>query len=178
MKKSAKASSTTLKPLDFEINIRAPSNYVKTKVYQDGVGEQVVELLGEFFVLWGKSIAYPELQVPVVVMLKRWLKIASKGTGNRNGKVNQALLLLVQKSESNSKWVLERRNKVSFTPRDRGDVDAFLKDVKWTETPMGAYVEGQRVARERRRKVVSEGREVKEVESESEEEIEVSEGKD
>ena len=114
MKKSAKAA--TLRPLDFASNIRAPASYLKSRVYQDGVGDQVLELFSEFFVLWTKSIAYPELQLPVTVMLKRWLKTVSKREGNKNGKLNQSLLLLVQKSEANAKWIEERRQKVNFAP--------------------------------------------------------------
>jgi len=156
MKKPAKAA--TLKPLDFASNIRAPTSYLKTKVYQEGVGEQVVELFSEFFVLWTKSIAYPELQLPAIVMLKRWLKAASKFGGNKNGKLNQALLLLVQKSEANSRWIEERRNKVNFSPKDRTEVEGFLKDVQWQETPLGAFVVTQRKLRDERKKVLDQGR--------------------
>ncbi|KAI1620601.1 Noc2p family-domain-containing protein [Exophiala viscosa] len=156
MKKPAKAA--TLRPIDFASNIRAPTSYLKTKVYQEGVGEQVVELFSEFLVLWTKSIAYPELQLPAIVMLKRWLKTASKTTGNRNGKLNQALVLLVQKSETNARWIEERRNKVSFSPKDRAEVEGFLKDVQWQDSPLGAFVVTQRKLREERKKVLDQGR--------------------
>lgn len=156
MKKPAKAG--TVKPLDFASGIRASSSHLKTRVYQDGVGEQVVELLSEFFVLWSKSIAYPELQLPVTVMLKRWLKAASKPDGNKNAKLNQSILLVVQKSESNAKWIEERRNKVNFAPKDRTEIEAFLKDTAWEDTPFGAFVATQRKQREERQKVVEQGR--------------------
>jgi nucleolar complex protein 2 len=156
MKKSAKPA--TLRPLDFESNIRAPTSYLKTKVYQDGVGEQVVELLSEFLVLWTKSIAYPELQLPVIVMLKRWIKVASQNSGNRNPKLNHALSLLVQKSETNAKWIEERRNKINFSPKDRTEVEGFLKDVQWTDTPLGAFVVSQRKLREETNKTLEQGR--------------------
>ena len=156
MKKSAKAA--TLRPLDFATNIRAPASYLKTRVYQDGVGDQVLELFSEFFVLWTKSIAYPELQLPVTVMLKRWLKTVSKREGNKNGKLNQSLLLLVQKSEANAKWIEERRQKVNFAPKDRTEVEAFLKDTSWEETPLGAFVVTQRKQREDKKKVIDQGR--------------------
>jgi nucleolar complex protein 2 len=156
MKKSPKPA--TLKPLDFSVHIRAPASHLKTRVYQDGVGEQVVELFSEFFVLWTKSIAFPELQLPVVVMLKRWLRTASsKVNGNKNAKLNQGLLLLVQKLEANARWIEERRNKVQFAPKDRAEVEAFLKDVTWEETPLGAFVVGQRRMREERKKVLEQG---------------------
>lgn len=149
----------TLRPLDFSANIRAPSSYPKTRIYQDGVGEQVIELFSEFFVLWTKSIAFPELQLPVIVMLKRWLRTASsKSTANKNVKLNQNLLLLVQKLEANAKWIEERRNQVQFAPKDRAEVEAFLKDVAWQETPLGAFVVGQRKIREGRKRVLEQGR--------------------
>ena len=157
MKKPPKPS--TLKPIDFTANIRVPTSYLKTRVYQDGIGEQVTELFSEFFTLWCKSIAFPELFVPVSVMIKRWLKTASSNsTGNKNAKVNQGLLLLVQKCEANSKWVEERRNKVTFAPKDRAEVEAFLKDVEWQDTPLGAFVVSQRKLREQRTKTLDAGR--------------------
>lgn len=156
MKKPAKAS--TQKALDFATTIRAPTAYLKTKVYQDGVGEQVVELFSEFLVLWTKSIAFPELQLPLIVMLKRWIKVASKSGGNKNAKLNQSLHLLVQKAEANSKWIEERRNKVTFSPKDRVAVEGFLKDVQWEDTPLGAFVVTQRKLRDERKKVVDRGR--------------------
>ncbi|KAJ9605953.1 Nucleolar Complex 2 protein [Cladophialophora chaetospira] len=167
MKKPAKAA--TLRPLDFSSNIRAPTSYLKTKIYQDGVAEQVIELFSEFFVLWTKSIAYPELQLPVTVMLKRWIKTASNASGNRNGKLNQALTLLVQKSEANSKWIEERRNKVKFSPKDRTEVQNFLKDVQWQDTPLGAFVVSQRKLREERRQVLERGRKEQERHKQTEE---------
>ncbi|KAE9988277.1 hypothetical protein EG328_011650 [Venturia inaequalis] len=161
MKKSPKNS--TLKPLDFATNIRAPKLYLKTRVYQDGLGEQVVELLSEFFVLWCKNIAFPELALPVVVMLKRWIKDASQEkTGNRNGKVNAAMKLIVQKLEANARFVEEKRAKVEFAPRNRAGVEGFLKELEWEKTPLGAFVTGQRKSRADKEKVLEDGRQAEE----------------
>jgi len=157
MKKPPKPS--TLKSLDFASNYKAQKLYLRTRVYQDGVGEQVTELLSEFFVLWSTSIAFPELALPVIVMLKRWLKDANnKNSGNKNNKVNSGLLLLIQKLEANSKWIEERRAKVDFAPNDRAGVDGFLKGVEWEKTPLGAFVVGQRKQREEKARLMEEGR--------------------
>ncbi|KAI9759307.1 MAG: Nucleolar Complex 2 protein [Chaenotheca gracillima] len=157
MKKAPKP--TTLKSLDFSIVIRAPKTLLRTRIYQDGVGEQIAELLTEFFVLWTRNIAFPELSLPVLVMLKRWLKeVSNKQTGNKNGKVNSAIGLAVQKLEANSKWVEERRAKVEFAPNNRAGVEGFLKEVDWTKTPLGAFVSGQRKQRLEKAKILEEGR--------------------
>lgn len=152
----------TLKPLDFSIAIRAPKSYLRTRIYQDGVAEQAQELLSEFFVLWAKNIAFPELALPVTVMLKRWLKEvnqrgSSKG-GNKNQKVNTMIQLLVQKLEANARWIEERRAKVDFAPNDRRNVDKFLADTSWEKTPLGAYVVGQRKTREEKARLIEESR--------------------
>lgn len=152
----------TLKPLDFGIAIRAPKSYLRTRIYQDGVAEQAQELLSEFFVLWTKNIAFPELSLPVTVMLKRWLKEvnqrgASKG-GNKNQKINTMVQVLVQKLEANARWIEERRAKVDFAPNDRRNVDKFLADLSWEKTPLGAYVVGQRKTREEKARLIEESR--------------------
>ncbi|KAK7962632.1 ribosome assembly protein [Apiospora aurea] len=143
MRKTPKAA--TLKPFDFHVAYKAPKSHLGTRVYQDGVGDQIVELFSEYFVLWATNIAFPEFALPVIITLKRWLKQSRKKTGgNSNGKLRSGLILLVQKLEANSKFIEQRRVKVDFAPRDRSQVDAFLKEFDWEKTPVGAYVVAQR----------------------------------
>ncbi|KAH8698640.1 putative ribosome assembly protein Noc2 [Talaromyces proteolyticus] len=163
--------SSTLRAPDFNTSIRAAKSYLRTRVYQDGVGEQVAELLSEFFVLWTKSIAFPELSLPIVVMLKRWLKeVGSRATGNKNSKINQMILLLVQKLELNSRWIEERRAKVTFAPKNRAEVESFLKETDWESTPLGAFVKTQRKLREEKAAVLEQGRQDEEKQRQKERE--------
>jgi len=174
MKKPPKPS--TIKQLDFLVSYKAPKSYLRTRVYQDGVGEQVVELFSEFFVFWARNIAFPEFSLPVVIMLKRWLKDSrKKSTGNNNGKLASNLMLLVQKIETNAKFIEEKRAKVDFTPSDRAQVDAFLKDLEWEKTPLGAFVVGQRKLRAERHKMMEQARK-EEVKKRKEAEEETSAG--
>ncbi|RBR23027.1 uncharacterized protein FIESC28_04166 [Fusarium coffeatum] len=157
MKKAPKAAS--LKPFDFATSYKAPKSYLRTRVFQDGVGEQLVELLSEYFMLWATSIAFPELALPVIIQLKRWLKQArNKNAGNKNAKLAGQLILLVQKIEANCKFIEEKRAKVEFAPKDRTQVEAFLRDFDVAKTPLGAYVVGQRKARAERAKLLEEAR--------------------
>ncbi|KAH6634182.1 Noc2p family-domain-containing protein [Chaetomium sp. MPI-SDFR-AT-0129] len=168
MKKPPKSS--TLKPLDFAVAYKAPKSYLRTRVYQDGIGDQVVELLSEFFVLWSRSIAFPEFALPVIISLKRWLKESRKpGKGNKNGKMASALVLLVQKLEANAKFIEDKRAKVDFSPKDRAQVDAFLKDMEWERTPLGAFVASQRKLRAERQRLVEEARKEEEKKRKEEE---------
>ncbi|KAF2868798.1 Noc2p family-domain-containing protein [Massariosphaeria phaeospora] len=175
MKKQPKPS--TLKTIDFATTIRATKAYLRTRTYQDGVGEQVVELLSEFFLLWTKNIAFPELALPVVVMLRRWLKAMTKRTGgNRNSKVNSVVALLVQKLEANSKWIEEKRAKVDFAPNSRAGVEGFLKEVEWEKTPLGAYVSGQRKTREQKAKLLEAARKTEDAKRKEADKAEAVEG--
>ena len=176
---------STLAPLDFNTVLRAPKSYLRTRVYQDGVGAQVQELLATFFATWSRNIAFPELQLPPSVMLKRWLKVVSgspsssssksfKGGsrqtvnggngsggnsgGNKNPKLNSLISLLVQKMTSQATMVEKARKTVTFTPADREEVDRFMADVEEGDTVMGAFAETLRRTREEREKVVERGR--------------------
>ncbi|RYO33766.1 Nucleolar complex protein 2 [Alternaria arborescens] len=175
MKKPPKPS--TLKALDFSISIRASKAFLRTRIYQDGIGEQVAELLAEFFILWTKNIAFPELALPVIVMLKRWVKaITKKSSGNKNTKVSSLIALLVQKLEANSRWVEEKRNKVEFAPNNRAGVESFLKDVEWDKSPLGAFVAGQRKSREQKQKLLEEARKTEDRKRKESEKYEKSNG--
>ena len=157
MRRSPKQA--TLKALDFHVAYKTPKAYLRTRVYQDGVGEQVVDLFAEYFVLWSTNIAFPEFALPVVIMLKRWLKQSrKKASGNNNGKLRSGLVLLVQKLEANAKFIEGKRAKIDFAPRDRTQVDAFLKDFPWEKTPVGAYVVAQRKAGAEKAKMMEEAR--------------------
>ncbi|RFU81632.1 hypothetical protein TARUN_580 [Trichoderma arundinaceum] len=157
MKKPPKAS--TLKPMDFAVSYRAPKSYLRTRVFQDGIGEEVVELMSSFMFTWSTSISFPELALPVIIQLKRWLKqISSKSSGNKNSKLVSQFSVLVQKLEANAKFIEEKRARVDFAPKHRSQVDAFLKDFDAAKTPLGAYVVGQAAARAERAKVLAEAR--------------------
>ncbi|KAK1595868.1 Noc2p family protein [Colletotrichum navitas] len=157
MRRFPKASS--IKPLDFKVAYKAPKSYLRTRVYQDGVGEQVVELLSEYFTIWAKNIAFPEFTLPVLIQLKRWVKQARKtSTGNKNNKVISQIVLLVQKLEANAKFIEEKRAKVEFAPKDRAQVDAFLRDFDWEKTPLGAFVVVQRKIRDQKAKALEDAR--------------------
>ncbi|KAF2972443.1 hypothetical protein GQX73_g1172 [Xylaria multiplex] len=175
MKRSPKQA--TLKPLDFHVAYKAPKSYLRTRIYQDGVGEQLVDLFAEYFVLWSTNIAFPEFALPVVIMLKRWLKQSrKKASGNNNGKLRSGLVLLVQKLEANTKFIEGKRAKVDFAPRDRAQVEAFLKDFSWEKTPVGAYVVAQRKAGAEKAKMMEEARKEDERKRKEEEQAALEEG--
>ena len=163
---------STLAPLDFSVVLRAPKSYLRTRVYQDGLGLQLAELLGEFFYIWSKNIAFPELIIPPSVQMKRWLKstsafskstpnsdISKKAKNNRNSKIHGAIGLLAQKLELNGRFIEDKRREVRFAPSNRTEVEGFLRDLPKEDMPLGAFIVGEKKRREERAKML---REVKE----------------
>lgn len=164
--------ASTAVPLDFNTCLRTPKQYLRSRVYQDSLGQQVQELFAEFFACWSKNIAFPELIIPPTTTLRRWLKSASAppqkgdkisaGKGIKNSKVTNAIHLLLQKMQLNAEFVKKHRKNVTFTPSDREQVDTFLKDVLDADTPMGAFVDGLHKQRAEREKIMEASRQADE----------------
>lgn len=120
---------STLQALDFDHIIRTTKSYIGTRIYQDGVCDEVVDLIGEFFVLHCKTVSFPELAVPAIITLRRFTK------RSKNSRFNKQIQRLVERLEENSKYVQEKRAHANFAPTNMPEVAAFLKDEKWEATP-------------------------------------------
>jgi nucleolar complex protein 2 len=144
----------TLPAIDFESNIKVNKAYLNTRVYMDGVCEELVELIGEFFLLYCKSVAFPELTTPPLIFLRRFIK--KNNTAKINGKFNRQLTTLVEKLTANTKYIEKHRSQIEYGPKNKVEVAKFLQDVKWDKTPLGAYVATQRLVKEERLKLLRE----------------------
>ncbi|CAH7675197.1 nucleolar complex protein 2 [Phakopsora pachyrhizi] len=142
-KRRSKPSS--LKALDFEYLIRCPKSHEHLQLYADGIAEECVFLLLEYYSTCSKSIAFPELVLPAIVMLKRI------GKHSKSPRLVTQVKGLVEKLEANKVWIETRRAKVSFGPRSRMEVDKFLVDVEATKTPLGGYYRLQSKVRGQKR---------------------------
>ncbi|KAF5326414.1 hypothetical protein D9611_000950 [Ephemerocybe angulata] len=158
---SGKPKSSTLKALDFETNIRVPQQYVKTRVYSEGLVEETTFLLAEWLAspsVHG-SIGFPEVIVPIVVLLKKSLK-ASAASKNGSSKEQGFVKTLLERTEDSAKWMELRRKDVGFAPGQMSHVlqwEAKLRE-GLLETPLAKYVKLQRKTREKRRKLLEKAR--------------------
>ena len=157
---SSKPKASTLRPLDFDTAIRAPQQYLKTRVYNEGLADEATFLLAEYLSsppVHG-SIGFPEATVPIVLMLRKAVKGAKNAQGRGAAKGKEAALAktLVERVEESAKWAEQRRAGVAFAPGKMADVERWEADAaaRTEETPIGRYVKVQRKAREKRRKLV------------------------
>ncbi|THH17678.1 hypothetical protein EW146_g3186 [Bondarzewia mesenterica] len=158
---ASKPKSSTLRPLDFETNIRAPQQYIHTRVYNEGIADEGAFLLAEWLTTPAVqgSIAFPELVVPLTVVLRKALKTSRIDQKSRGGKEAGIVKGLVERIEESAKWVEQKRDGVSFAPAKMAEVDTWEAGVKVEETPLGKYIKVQRKTREKRRKLVEKVRE-------------------
>ncbi|KAI0030854.1 Noc2-domain-containing protein [Vararia minispora EC-137] len=158
---SHKAKTSTLRPLDFETSLRAPQQYVGTRVYIEGVLDECAFVLADWLTTRAVhgSIAFPEIIVPLVVILRKALKSAKTGKGS--GKEVSAARALVERVEESARWVEMRRQDVPFAPGQTDSVAQWEKDLKEKveDSPLGKYLRIQRKAREKRKKLVEKARE-------------------
>ncbi|TBU45669.1 Noc2-domain-containing protein [Dichomitus squalens] len=161
---SSKPKASTLRPFDIETHIRAPQQYLKTRVYNEGLAEESAFLLAEYLAsppVHG-SIGFPEVTIPIVLLLRKSIK-GSKNALGKGSKSKEAGLAktLVERVEESAKWIEQRRKGVLFAPGKLGEVERWEDDLrgKVDDTPLGRYVKVQRKAREKRRKLVEKARE-------------------
>jgi nucleolar complex protein 2 len=92
----SKKSDSILKPIEFEITLRVSTTYLSgplAKAYRDQVAVKIVQLLTQFFDLYAGNPAFPELALPPVTVIKKWLK---KNGGDCGPKVRHGLSGLIE----------------------------------------------------------------------------------
>lgn len=147
--KKSNPKPTSLRPLDLEYVIRAPNSYLKSRVYQESLADELAFIMGEFMALMSRNVSFPEMTIPVVAHLRRFLK---KGGGS--GKAKTQVKTVVEKIELTRTWVEKKRRGVNFAPNERDEVAGFLEDAKVEDTPVGGWMRLQRKVRDQRRQEI------------------------
>lgn len=147
---SKPGKSANLQAIDFDYHIKVSLQYLGTRVYQDGLTEQFIELVSEFFVLYAKNIAFPELATPAILSLRRFVK------KSKNIRLNKQIQQIVEKLNENASYISTQRANVGYGPTNKTEALNFLKDEKWESTPLGQFVAVQRKTREHRRTLLKE----------------------
>lgn len=152
---SSKLKPSTLRPLDFDSNIRVPAQYLKTRMYAEGLVDEATFTLAEWLIsapVHG-SIAFPEITVPVVVSLRKTLKTAKSKKGGAQKEIG-VVKGLVERIEESAKWMEQKRKGVNFGPGKLTDVERWEANLAIEDSPLAKYVKVQRKARAKRKNLV------------------------
>lgn len=156
-KRSSRPKKTTLKPVDLEYVIRVPAAYQKTKIFQETLSDEITFLLGDYHRVISGYIAFPEIVLPTIITLRRFVKKANVGTGPKgrqsgvSPKVLNSIKVLVDKLEATKTWCEGKRKNVGFAPRDRSELVRYRDRVNEDESPVGSWIKVQRKQRDARR---------------------------
>lgn len=149
---STSGKASTLRPLPLDTTIRAPAPYLRTRIYAETLADEGVYVLSEWLATPQAqgSIAFPEICVPIGLVLKKSIKSA-KGV-----KQASAVKMLVERMEEGAKWIEEQRRGVTFAPADVDSVREWQEGVrlKLADTPVGKALRILRKAREKRMKLL------------------------
>ncbi|KAG6374069.1 Noc2-domain-containing protein [Boletus reticuloceps] len=139
---SSKSKPSTLRPLDFESNIRAPAQYLKTRVYMEGLVDEATFILAEWLI-----------STPVHDAQDDQVDIKSKPKGGAQKEVG-VVKGLVERVEESAKWMEAKRKGVQFGPGKLSEVEMWEANLRVEESPLAKYVKVQRKAREKRKNMV------------------------
>jgi len=157
---TSRPKSSTLKPLDLDVQIRTPQQYLKTRIYAEGLVEEVTYLLAEWLATEAVhgSIAFPEIVVPISIVLKKAIKTAKS---HGSSKDSTSIKMLVERTEDSVRWAEQKRKEVKLAPSMTSAVEGWERELKTKidEAPLGKYVKVQRKAREKQRKLMQKARE-------------------
>ena len=108
-----KPTSSTRKVNDIHYVLKASKHIIATKTYQEAVVSEALHLLLQYFNLFATSIAFNELILPTVKILRKAAKEAI--VIHRVRKQVQGFVL---KLEHNASWIATKRNACNWAPKD------------------------------------------------------------
>lgn len=109
-------STTTAKPPDVRFLTRIPKTYLASRPVQDAVISKAIALLADYFKLYERHVALPELAYPVARSLKAYAKKC------RVSQWSAATKALATKLEKQIEAVIREREEISGSPMELKNV--------------------------------------------------------
>lgn len=122
------------KPPNFAYTLKVPKQFMKTKHFHDYCVDVAFELSLEHFSSYEHSIAFPEMSFPILRELKKFAK------DNYNSKHRREIKSLVEKIETQSKFIEDLRNTVDFAPKDMDRVREWEKSSAAKQSNLNDYL--------------------------------------
>jgi len=113
---SRKSKPSTAKPPDLSCTLKLPKAQLHTRVFQDCILDNVMNLLLEHFVIHSTTIAFPELIFPICLRMKRFMKKTDVP------KFSKQIKQIVDKLQEAGHEVSRKRSSVNFSPKDLEEV--------------------------------------------------------
>jgi len=106
--------------MDFEITLKMPKRFLKTKAFQETVIKYTLELILDNLATYSYSIAFPDLAFPATVFLRNLLKIFESSP-----LIKRLILQLLESLEQNIQFIHRKRETSDIAPKDIRQLNTF-----------------------------------------------------
>ena len=130
-----KAPKQSMKPLDFSCVLRLSKSQLVENSFKDATMENVYAGLLESLASLSHKISFPEIAVPALAQIKTFLKKC------KIAKYSKKLKVVLDQIQENSKFVQDKRSKVTFGVKDLDQIATFEAHLKVEGTPLLKYYE-------------------------------------
>lgn len=113
-----------------QVSLYYQHQVMESKTAQDYIFSGIMSCLATYFKSFASSIAFPELTLPTIVMLKRVRDTLHTAYRNKIDSFLEAV-------EENNKFIIRKRDVVSFSPHEKEKVNLFIKSC--TKCPFVRY---------------------------------------
>jgi nucleolar complex protein 2 len=137
-----KSTKLTMKPMDLSCVLRLSKSQLAENGFRDATIEHVYCGLMEVLASNSHKICFPELAVPASAQIRNFVKKCKVGNYTKKMKG------VVDKINDNTKFIQDRRAKVSFGVRDLDQIRIFEAQLKNQGTPLGKYYETFKTVKE------------------------------
>lgn len=125
----------SMKPLDLTCILRLSKSQLQENGFKDAIIEKIYTQLLEYLASEAHTISFPDMVIPAVIQLKKFVKECKSPNYSRMMKQVQ------EKIEENCRAIEAERRKVSFALTDRKAIDAWETNMKLKGTPLVSYYE-------------------------------------
>nr|CAG4650809.1 EOG090X02MG [Simocephalus serrulatus]SVE94125.1 EOG090X02MG [Simocephalus serrulatus] len=138
-----KPSKTSMKPLELSCVLRVSQSQMGESGYRDAIIDLLYDHLLETLQCQSHSAAFPEIALPVILQLKRFIKKCP--LANYTKKMKQ----LMEKVQETTQFIEKQRAQVHFDLTDTKAVLALENQIKQSGTPLTNYHSSWKKMRDR-----------------------------
>ena len=124
-----------MKPMDFSCVLRLSKIQLAENGFKDATVEQVYCGLLESLTSLSHKISFPEVAIPALAQIKAFMKKCKVANYSKKMKT------ILDKIQENSKFIQDKRSKVTFGVRDLDQISSFETQLKAAGTPLSKYYE-------------------------------------
>ncbi|XP_019862015.1 PREDICTED: nucleolar complex protein 2 homolog isoform X1 [Amphimedon queenslandica] len=153
--------------------LKLKKNQIGSKTTQSSILNWCMELLIKLLSGQSHLISYPEMSFPTIARLRKIMKSSSISWFKHHIKQ------IIEKSEETSKLLMKERSEVTFSPKDKDQVECWERERKAEKNPLKSFYETwvavQKQLEEEEKQEEGEEEE-EEVDESEEEDVQVGEG--